>query len=61
MPREQNRYKSSGVWALIVTQYSAVHCQVCLRKNTLKMMQNGIGEDLFIQETEGAYMHIYLV
>ena len=54
MPRKQNRYKLSGVWVLIVTQYSAVHCQACMRKNTDDaMMQNGFGEDLFIKETEG--------
>ena len=44
-----------------MTQYSAVNCQACMRKNTLKRKQNGIGEDLFIQKTEGAYTHIFIV
>ena len=61
MPSKQNRYKPSSVRALIVTQYSAIQCQTCMHKKTLKRKQNEMDEASYTESAEGAYMLIYIV
>ena len=59
MPSKQNHYEPSGVRTLTVPQYSAIQCQTCKRKKTLKRKQNEMGEAW--NKQRGAYTHIYIV